>query len=118
MKRITLILISIFVLVIGVGCAAASDVNSDSVAGTSIVKADFDSGFLNAPVFPDHFSVRPDLQNTRPDLQYNQHPDLQYNKRPDLQSQNTIGDSGLKVPVIGAPALGSALGGGGNQNFY
>ena len=79
MKRITLILISIFVLVIGVGCAAAADLNSDSVAGTNVVKTGFDSGFLKAPVFPDHL---------------------------------------LKVPVIGAPALGSGLGGGGNQNFY
>ena len=103
MKRITLILISIFVLVIGVGCAAAADVNSDSVAGTSIVKTDLYNGSLKAPVFPDHFSVRPDLQ---------------YNNHPDLQSQTTIEDSGLKVPVIGAPALGSGLGGGGNQNFY
>ena len=111
MKRITLILISIFVLVIGVGCAAAADVNSDSVAGTSIVKTDLYNGSLKAPVFPDHFSVRPDLQ-------YNNHPDLQYNNHPDLQSQTTIEDSGLKVPVIGAPALGSGLGGGGNQNFY
>ena len=48
MKRITLILISIFVLVIGVGCAAAADVNSDSVAGTSIVKTDLYNGSLKA----------------------------------------------------------------------
>ena len=49
MKKIATILISLFILVIGISCISAVDLNTHSVANDAVANANIGSGDLSAP---------------------------------------------------------------------
>ena len=134
MKRITLILISLFILVIGVSCAAAADVNTDSVADDNVVLANIGDGDLSAPALAIDDSDRPELE--RPSIvSTERESDRELDSRgpnifngPNIWTTSDLpahpalpalpAHPALGTSLVDGPVLAGGLGGGGNQNFY
>lgn len=130
MRKITLILISLFVLVIGIGCAAAADLDSFSTADHQVTVDsgvnDIGSGELAARPFklsdPNVIGeelARPtrlsDPNVIGEDLE---RPGMSKDNLGDRRTPRGSSDDLATQPIIHAPIIGSGLGGGGNENFF
>ena len=65
MKKITLILISLFILVIGISCASAADMNYNSIADDNVVMSEIGNGLLDAPALASESGIS-ELIQTEP----------------------------------------------------
>ena len=101
MKRIALLFATLFILVIGISCASAASLNSHSTADKVSAGGVVDDATVKLGKWNEHKKLYQDASLGK----WNEHKKL-------YQSSSS------HVSPLGAPALGSGLGGGGNQHFY
>ena len=105
MKKITLVLISLFVFIIGISCASTADLNSNSIADDHVAMAEIGNGNVVAHVAS--------IDSDRPELAREEATKREVT-RPESE-RSVLSSNG---PNIWLPALGTGMGGGPKENYY